>query len=476
MDQILSLSSSGIQFMMRKPVLWLLIFTFLHGLWYVAIVHPWQAPDEYLHYEYLRLIDAKKTLNLKAEDRTSEIQWDVAESMWLFEHYRYRNLPTLPESEFRSLPTPLGSRVFTPQPPLYYLLSLPIYWAVSSWPTLSQLYVLRVFSVLLQCLTVLMTYKLASLIFPATRQRTLVLVSAAIVATLPQYTFISASYNNDNLAPLLVAGSLYGVVRGFHDRGNGRWLVVAIACGLLSVTAKRTAAPILPILGLATVVFGFEWMRSRDMLRRVLGSIALVGSLAALAAVVGLVLFAVRIPQDLARHLRLAPDALLALANYWKNPATLAKVDWRWFLGESLESFWGQFGWLNVRLNPSLVSFIDWVSAVLAIGLAVGLWRYRRSSEALPAPSLWALIILASGLLVGFLLMVSQYLVAPASYFPQGRYLFPFVSAFAILACWAWAALWPSPRQSQALIFGWISLVLFDVYCWGFTIIPFYYS
>jgi hypothetical protein len=72
--------------------------------------------------------------------------------------------------------------------------------------------------------------------------------------------------------------------------------------------------------------------------------------------------------------------------------------------------------------------------------------------------------------------MLAQYVIAPEAYAPQGRYLFPFIAAFSILAAWGWAAWWPRRWQNIALLSGMGALVLFDFVCWVQAIIPFFYS
>ncbi len=341
--------------MLRKPIFWLLAFAFLHGAWYAIIVHPWQAPDEYLHYEYMRLIDAERTLDLWAEHRSSEIQRPVADSMWTFQHYRYRLIPTPPEAEFRTYRTPLGSTNFTPQPPLYYLLSLPIYWLTRARPVLDQLYILRFFSVMLLCLTVWITYRLTKLIFSNEKDSWFALFPAAFAAILPQYAFISASYNNDNLAPPLIAASLYTLIKGYKEDAKPGWLLLAAAFGILALTAKRTSVAILPILGLALIFYAVRWLRSGNRWVKIVAITILVGTLLLFVAMILFLLQPPVLPVNLARHLRLSPDALVKLASFFDNPSLIAGHPWSRLADMTIESFWGFFGWKCFFLPNHLV-------------------------------------------------------------------------------------------------------------------------
>ena len=463
--------------MLRKPLFWLLALAFLHGAWYAIIVHPWQAPDEYLHYEYTRLIDAERTLDLWAEHRSSEIQRPVADSMWTFQHYRYRLIPTPPEAEFRTYRTPLGSTNFTPQPPLYYLLSLPIYWLMRTRPVLDQLYILRFFSVLLLCLTAWLTYRLAKLIFSTEKDSWFAFFPAAFAALLPQYTFISASYNNDNLAPPLIAASLYALIKGYKEESKPGWLLLATVFGLLAVTTKRTSVAILPILGLSLIFYALRWLRSGKKWVKIVAAVILIGALLLFVAIILFLLRPQVLPQDLARHLRLSPDALVRLASFFDNPALLAGHPWGHFANQTIESFWGFFGWNTLHVPPIWVSLLKGTTIVLLAGILVGAVRniIREKTERQPHLQ-FSILILSAGLIFSLITMAAQNLVAPAHYAPQGRYLFPFISGIAVLAAWSWRSFWPESVQHKALFGGWVFLAIFDLVCWGFVIIPAWYT
>jgi hypothetical protein len=89
---------------------------------------------------------------------------------------------------------------------------------------------------------------------------------------------------------------------------------------------------------------------------------------------------------------------------------------------------------------------------------------------------LFSILILSAGLIFSLMAMAAQNLIAPAAYAPQGRYLFPFISGIAILAAWSWRSFWPESAQHRALLGGWFFLVIFDLVCWGFVIIPAWYT
>jgi 4-amino-4-deoxy-L-arabinose transferase-like glycosyltransferase len=466
---------------LRQPIFWILLLAFFHGAWYAAIVHPWQAPDEYLHYQWVRLMDATRSVAITPQDMSSTIQWEVADTMWVFEHHRYRLLPTPPESLYRSLPMPLGP-YYNTQAPLHYLLSLPIYWATSSWPVVAQLYVLRLFSVILHVATVWLTYKLAKLIFqgPPSRgqvSQTIALSSAGVVALLPQYTFISASFNNDNMTSPLVAATLFAMYKSVQEQGRLRWLLLASILAILAVTAKRTAIGIVPLMGLVVIACGLLWWRSGRPVLRVAGAL-IVGL--PVVGLVGLVLILTNpapIPAQLAGMLRLGTGALLQLAGYLNDPIQrVNRLDWSSWSHFVLESFWGQFAWLTIRLDPLVIDATEWVTKFMMTGCILGALRAFRSWRS-PGSGLraFALSTMALGLLITGALMAAQYVLEPIYYSPQARYLFPFISAFGILAIWGWRSWWPGKWQDPATLLGLGLLVLLDVIS-SATIISYFYS
>lgn len=448
----------------------------MHGLWYASINHPWQAPDEFLHYEYMRILETERRFDLSADDRSSVVQREIAESMWQFEHYRYRNRATPSVAEFRSSDFPLGKDVFTPQPPLYYLLSIPIYWSIQSLPVLSQLYILRTFSVLLQCLTVLLTYKLACEIFDTNKSNIISLTAAFFVALLPQYTFISSSFNNDNLATPLVTASLLFSIRALKRQGSPKWLGFALIVGGLSLIAKRTAIAIIPVLLLVALTSAIFWLKSKSVLKRTSGISVILLAGFSILFLFWLILASPQLPYSFARALRLGTGALSALAAFWKDPGKLGNVNWSWWFGQTFESFWGRFGWFNVLVAPNVIKLLLWFSSLPVIGLVIGVARRVKTHK---TKTFWfkafALSLFCLGIVITILSMIAQYLIAPEWYSPQGRYIFPFISVIGILFAIGWMNLFPSKYQKLSFAIPIIVLLMVDTISW-MTILRFFYS
>ncbi len=117
------------------------------------------------------------------------------------------------------------------------------------------------------------------------------------------------------------------------------------------------------------------------------------------------------------------------------------------------------------------------VTIVLLAGVLVGTVRNIIQAKSDRRPHLlFSILILTAGLVLSLAFMAAQYLVAPAHYAPQGRYLFPFISGIAVLAAWSWKSFWPESTHHTAMLGGWFFLAIFDLVCWGFVIIPAWYT
>lgn len=462
-----------------QPIGWLVIFTFLHGTLYAAVVPPWQAPDENVHYEYLRALWQAPGWFPEGLERSASVYQTVMASARQFRWWEFVRFPTPAE-----VPAQPSYSWFTIRGgwSLYYRLSFPVYGLFQAAPLEVQLYALRLYSVALQCLTVWLTSKLARLIFVPVLcpvDDLLPLAAAMVVALQPQYTFISASFNDDNLVPPLAAGALYALVRGLQQRADWRWLVVAATATGLAFLTKRTAVSLVILFGLATMGYAVVWLRSSRLGKRAVGSLVL----AAGALLGGLALYVViqppQLPPSLAALLRVQPDAVVSLASFLGDPIRLAQVPWLAPLLFLSVSFWGWFGWLKAPLSTPIMEALRRVTLVLVIGCILAFIRALRAACAGdPSLRLRLVAMTAVGLGPAFslLVLVAQFLIGPPVYGLTGRYLFPFISVFGILAVWGWQAWWPARLKPAGVLLGLVLLSGVDFAALVLTIVPYFYS
>jgi 4-amino-4-deoxy-L-arabinose transferase-like glycosyltransferase len=439
--------------------------------------------------------------------------FESPDEVWHFAHVRY-------VAQHGSLPIQRAgqgeeaARQEASQPPLYYLLVAPlIRWidtadagAISTLnphaapglphsdgnknmvvPTAAPfpwrgavlaVHVLRIFSLLLGLITVLATYAIASMVFPPASHTTdggarsvVPLIAASLVAFNPQFLFISASINNDNLMTALASIALALVV-GIVVRPPAsarRPVLLGIIVGLAAL-AKLTGVLLLGFVVMALVVGA--WSRRKEAPR-------------------------IHIWRVLARDLALVvlPAALVAGWWYLRNlqlygdiTGLSAMLDWvgqrrltpAQVLGEmeGLElSFWGVFGWFNILMDEWVYTLLKLATRLAVIGLVLASLRHvaYRSGASL-RPSLRALLAKQSpplssdggslpsagiddyrrGLPLALAALWSAIvfggLVRWTATTPgtQGRLLFPAIAAIAVLLTAGLAAL--TPRRAQAAL------------------------
>jgi hypothetical protein len=143
-------------------------------------------------------------------------------------------------------------------PPAYYSL-LKIYYPLVAWMDVnSAIFWLRMSSILLGILTITFTYLTVTIVSQNGKndreKNHLPLLAAGFLAFLPDFSFISAVLNNDNLVICLSAGLMY-LMAEFINHKNTRHLftqgsLMAAVIGLLLIT-KATSLPVI----IAAVLF-----------------------------------------------------------------------------------------------------------------------------------------------------------------------------------------------------------------------------
>ncbi len=435
------------------------------GVLYAVYTPAWQVPDEPAHYNYVR--------HLAETGRFPVLQMGDYPHEYLEEIKARRFPPDLPIDPIR---------YESHQPPLYYLLAVPVYWLSGGQPL-----ALRLLSVALGAVLLLVAYRLVRTIFPA--QPALALGTAAFVAFVPMHVAMTAGVENDTLAELLLAVvallAVQHVAEGAEAQGSrgaggqgskgageqrskGDLVLMGIVLGLVLVT-KTTAYAAVPVALVAAVwrwhlthhaprtthhVLRFTFHVSRITPYRSLGRQLLALLLPALL---------IALPWY-ARNVAVYgwPD-LLGLR--WHDTVVVGQprtaewiVNYGWgdflrrFADFSFKSFWGVFGWMGVFVDNRIYLALGLLTGLVAVGsvvLVVRRWvrgareqrskgaeeqgsrgaEEQRSEGAPPHPSPSAplhkrrsLVLLAVWL--GW--TVLQYLVYNVTFVQhQGRYLFP---------------------------------------------------
>jgi 4-amino-4-deoxy-L-arabinose transferase-like glycosyltransferase len=375
------------------------------GSLYAVFTPPWQNPDEPAHYAYIAQVAEHGCCPVIAPG-----DWDQA------------YLSALTGSRFAP---DMLARLETVQyedhqPPLYYLIASVVFRLTDG-----QLVPLRLLSVVFGVLMACMAVPLGRLLVPG---RPFVHAAALLAAGLiPQAAAMHASVNNDALAHLIAAVTLWAlavvVVRGERALPGGAWLLGALA-GLAALT-KVTIVFLGLLVPLGLLVRWALAERERGGVRALIG---LWGRFALPAlALAGL---------WWARNIGVYgfPDVFGLTAHdrvVVGQPLTAAFMAERGFgphlsaaLTTVFNSFWGQLGWMALPLQPGVYTAIAAVCVLALAGVLAGATVARIPADTGDPPLLrraaWVLmgaaVVAAAAQLAYYNLQFVQF---------QGRYLFP---------------------------------------------------
>ena len=398
------------------------------GGFYAAFTPPWQAPDEPAHYNYIRHL---------AEGEGLPVLLPGDYPHQYLEAIKARRFP--PDMPIAPL------RYEFHQPPLYYLLAVPVYWGAGG-----ALLPLRLLSVALGALLLLAVWGLVGAAFPG--RPALRLAVVAFVAFLPMHVALAASVNNDILAELWLALGGWGLLRVLRGRPTPRHLVgtgVVLGLGLLT---KTTAYILLP-LALGAVALRQAWAVEGDPPEP----------------------WEARAVEGLRQMAALLGPALLLGAAWWgRNLWVYGGLDFlglqrhgaivvgqprtaewlatlgagelaRRFLATTFRSFWGQFGWMGILLDARLYAALGVCSLAVGLGCAAWAWRVRQASLRQPEARV------AAWLGLWFLLTALTYLWYNAEFVQhQGRYLFPALVPLGLAFACGWQELTRPPAARAA--------------------------
>lgn len=395
------------------------------GACYSIVTPLFESPDEVWHYAYVREIATRRGFPV--------MQRGVAQA-WAQEGtqaplYYLLGAPLLAWMDAREL-TPLPApnpfaRIGEPRAATNDNRNAFVRTSDENFPwrgTALGAHLLRWYSVALGALTVALTFALAREIFPAARA--LPFIAALFVASLPQFVFISASVNNDNLATTLATATLWQLARSAR---HGITYRRAAMLGALVGAALLTKFNTITLVPLALLVIAFITLPRRAW------RAAFVDASAFLLVVVALA------GWWYARNLALYGDLsglslIIEMIGERAAPMSLT----RWFVAE-IEglrfSTWGVFGWMNVLAASAFYWFYD----LLALVGCAGLMLVAKTTVDHRPPTAQALLrrvalpaLLALWCVVTFAALVYYNRALPAA---QGRLLFPALAAFVVL--WA---------------------------------------
>jgi len=441
----------------------LVILALVRGTLYATFVPAWQAPDETGHLEYVWLLAHLRRVPMYS-DPSPGFERQLIDSLyqWRFGDYTAQALPEERPERLNQFPQSIVAQRARPVLARRFSLGYVIE-ALATVPFLhkgleAQLYAARLSSVLLNAWIVAAAYLTFRELLP--REPGTALLAAAIILFNPQHTFINATVGDGTLAEAGTAMAIYGWVRAF-SRKLGVFEGIAIGVGtVIANLSKGTAL----FLFLADSVLALWWaVRVRHAWRRWRG--------AGLVAVLVLVVLGTWIWSD---------STLGKRAIQWvRRPP--GPADWMWVdargmsLGEALlgtyDSWWGNFGWMNLPLSDRWYGAVMVFSVVASLGW-IGPEEEGKADRVVPWLPLMMVVVTATAL--GVHIWANLLAFPTGSFSFQGRYLFPVIVPWAYLLAGGWTRLTGGRWGATLLAVG--GLVLLDAWAMAMYIVPYYYG
>lgn len=390
--------------MKKWPPVVILIIYLMVGTLYVAYTPLWQAPDEPAHYNYIRaLVEERRLPVMESGD------------------YDQAYLDSLTTEGF-----PPGSSVASleyedHQPPLYYILAAPVYWAFQG-----SVRAVRHASLLLGGVSITMVFLILREFWPT--QPGIAWLGGGIAALIPQFIAATTSINNDALLFALLWLWLWLALR--YLRGlTPAWLLGCLAGAIL--LTKSTGYGVLPLMLLVIYLryrragMPLQWA-IKQLLEIALPALALGG----LWWVRNAVVYGWPDVMGLQRH----NDVVIGQPRTadWVAGMGFLPFLWTW-LRTTFRSFWGQFGWMGVVLDARIYQGLT-IFTLLSLFGAV--WRLTESTQQGMEPRQRdALILLGTSALITLAMYLGYNLTFVQH---QGRYLFPALPTLALGAALGW--------------------------------------
>lgn len=442
-------------------LLLLLSIALIRGCIYLALVPPWQAPDENGHFEHAWLIAYLKRLSVA--DQTSILfERELVASLyeWRYGEYIGRPLPDRMPAYLSELPPnifALGSRSAVERFSLSYVWAAAFIWPVLHQDLLVQLYIARLSSVILNIGIIWLSWLIFKTLLPG--HSSAVAAMTAFVVFLPQHTYINASVGDGPLAEWAACLVLYGWLRSLLHC-HWHYLFLVVLGTLIGLWSKRTTAFLIPLnfVMLGVVLFRALTMKMSRGKRFLFFVIVLIA------------------PVFLIGIIRRSPAGYFICeeVRWWMNSPELywrnGPVDLGWALRYMFESFWGQFGWMNVRAGDGWYLLI-----YILVALAIEGWLLPRARP-------WSVSGMAV-FLMGFSLALSigGWLIFTAANptglrYYQGRYLFPATVPIAFFLVGGWMRNVPVSRQGVFLPLMLILMAVLDGSALCLYIWPYFYN
>jgi len=437
----------------RKSIFLLLAFSFVIGLLYVFITPPWQAADEYTHYEYIDILSRSPIFDINQEPDV-ELQKEIIKSMDQFNLWKYIfevPPPTLPE-KYDDSSILIKSESKLDRPPLYYVVGSMILKVFDPDNLLAKHFIIRLFSLFISMFTILFAYLSARIVFEGCFTDSF--FAACFVAFLPQFMIVSSSVNSDNLANLMGAVSVYFFLFSLKNHKNASILLVFPVIIAVSFVSGKINFFIIP----AFVVFMVLWLRKNRPWDK--SKILILSGCTAFLIILGFLFFSIIFDEIGAR---ITSNFIGQIKILWDNFYYSGKkilfgiILSRSFIQTFFRGFWGCPGWLAFPLSNNITHVLVLVSGLVLAGIVKFAFSYKRNPEKKYKINTEYLIMIFT---VFFISFAGTFFRAA----PMARYMFPSLSAIAILFALGIKEILPFKNKEKALILLIMTLLVLNVY------------
>jgi hypothetical protein len=247
---------------------------------------------------------------------------------------------------------------------------------------------------------------------------------------------------------------------------------------LVALLSKKTSVVMVPIWALALLLY----LRRCQIGRRI---VAYGSGLLILATLAGVACLATETGQSFREWLvydyLFLPSERFPFEVRRNYLAPEAVTLYRYYLANLFTTFWGDFGWMKVRLSASWYKLLAGVSLLAMIGLGRIVWRARRSSSIPLKPWQWQVLLLFAAAIpmmtiLVFVTLIRKWDLGDPLGPPQGRYFFPLIIPLAtlfVLGIWEW---FPSRYRwfCPVIILG--GLLLLDTLSLVSYVLPYFYG
>lgn len=411
--------------LVHSPLVPLMVLAAVVAILWAIAVPPWRPNDEPQHFGYIQYLSQHQSVPYPGDAWLGE---DI-----IISHNTTNFFGMVGKKETYIDPSQAIMPAASNDPPLYYALMLPAYWASAGGSVETQMYAVRLFGTAIFVLLIVAAYEFAKLVFP--KAPYLQLGVPLLMIFHPQLLFILTSVTNDSLLVLLFTMMMYQLVL-LAQRGpdNSR----AVKIGLILGFGMLTKLSFLVAYPLTLAVIAVLLIKRRDQWRKLMHLILII--LAVSTVVCGWYYL------KKLTHESLQPgfvDPTKGLRYGSVNLFQLLKSTG--FNSYIIATFMGTFSW--VPLPGYIFTWfrhgIQLASVGLLISLVAGFW-YRGWETIRP----WLLLLSGATVLIFFMsAAVFELKIGSA----QGRYLFPAVVPFWCLFLAGMAAFVP-PRWRPRII------------------------